>query len=83
MKTTDQREGLFRERELMELISRFVEGVPDGIGSEELDRLLGWAEEARFNESLLTLVQRGEVRVRWPDGEDDLMLQKVTNGGAR
>jgi hypothetical protein len=43
----------------------------EGITDAEIERLDGWASETRFNAVLLGLVLRGEMRVRWPDGEDD------------
>ena len=65
----------FSKRELMELRSRFIE--EDGIGPDEVERLVAWAWNAQVDATLLEAVQCGDISITWPEGSDRPLFRRI------
>jgi hypothetical protein len=78
----NEQERLFSDEDLDLLLMRFIASSgSEGMERDEIDRLLLWAENSRFNAHLLNLVMEGRVQVRWPDGFDTPKYRAVAKEG--
>jgi len=67
MSTTN---GVLTEAETLQLLTRAIEGSPDGrMAEDDLVRIGQWASETKVNSTLLEMVLAGSVAVNMEDGE--------------